>query len=153
MVFCFTELFSKTLCFLCWSGVCHEGPRIHCGISAGNSLQRNCRCSRADGGIPFATPILDRKGNIFGTASQGNGGLFSNCSSFCGTVYELSPPGAGASSWTETTLYSFVGVNGLVFDGAYPVGSLLLGRHGTLYGTTMQGGDFGGDGAVFEVAP
>jgi uncharacterized repeat protein (TIGR03803 family) len=109
--------------------------------------------SGPDGGIPFATPIVDRKGNIFGTASQGNGGLFSSCSSFCGTVYELSPPGPGASSWTETTLYSFVGVNGLVFDGAYPVGSLLLGKHGVLYGTTLQGGDFGGDGAVFEVVP
>jgi hypothetical protein len=43
--------------------------------------------------------------------------------------------------------------DGTVFDGAYPIGSLLLGKHGELFGTTMAGGDFGGDGAVFEVVP
>jgi|SRR5579863_7359875 len=63
-----------------------------------------------DGGAPVAKPILDRKGNIFGTASAGNGGPNAFCGPTCGSVYELSPPSAGASSWKETTIYSFVGV-------------------------------------------
>jgi hypothetical protein len=106
-----------------------------------------------DGGAPVATPILDRRGNIFGTASQGNGGTFSVCAPYCGAVYELTPPASGASSWVEATLYSFVGPNGLKNDGAYPIGSLLLRNRGELFGTTMQGGDFIGDGTVFEVIP
>ncbi len=106
-----------------------------------------------DGGLPYAKPILDKKGNLFGTAFWGNGGPLEVCAPDCGTVYELTPPAKGTSSWTETTLYSFVGVNGSVFDGAEPTGSLLLGKHGELYGTTMTGGDYLGDGAVFEIVP
>jgi hypothetical protein len=68
-------------------------------------------------------------------------------------VFELTPSGSGAGSWLETTLYSFVGVNGVKNDGAFPTGSLLLGKHGELFGTTMAGGDFTGDGVAFEIVP
>ena len=104
-----------------------------------------------DGSAPVATPILDRNGNIFGTASQGNGGTFAVCAPYCGSVFELTPPASAANPWVETTLYSFVGVNGLQYDGAFPTGSLLLGKQGVLFGTTMACGDFVGDGAAFEI--
>jgi uncharacterized repeat protein (TIGR03803 family) len=65
--------------------------------------------------------------------------------------------------WTETVIYSFTGTNG---DGAYPIGSVLLGENGVLYGTTQHGGNvafdsvcpatyytLAGGGIVFELMP
>jgi hypothetical protein len=59
--------------------------------------------------------------------------------------------------WTESTLHSFVAVNG---DGAFPNGSLVFDSAGNLYGTTSIGGTDGGGcgygngcGTVFELTP
>ena len=56
-----------------------------------------------DGGFPQAGLVRDRKGNLYGTTSQGG-------SSQAGTVFEVNPTGQ------ETVLYNFTGST----DGSYP---------------------------------
>ena len=93
------------------------------------------------GYYPSAGPVLDSEGNMFGTTS--GGGKSGN-----GMVFRISPDNGG---WSEKSLYSFTGGN----DGAEPLGSVLLGKKGTLYGTTYAGGGAAachqGCGTVFSV--
>jgi uncharacterized repeat protein (TIGR03803 family) len=86
-----------------------------------------------DGNGPYAGLLMDKSGNLYGTAAYGG-------DSRDGTVFEL-PAGSG----TITTLVSFDGT-----DGTNPQAGLILGSHGNLYGTTVSGGAFGG-GTVFEL--
>jgi uncharacterized repeat protein (TIGR03803 family) len=70
-------------------------------------------------------------------------------------VIVLLPPfrAACAGPPTFTTLYSFTGFNG---DGSGPLGGLVLGHDGVLYGTTVAGGTGscdGGCGTVFKLVP
>jgi uncharacterized repeat protein (TIGR03803 family) len=55
-----------------------------------------------------------------------------------------------STAWAATTsvAYSFKGDD----DGEYPSTDLVLDAAGNLYGTTVQGGDFGG-GTVFQLSP
>jgi uncharacterized repeat protein (TIGR03803 family) len=102
------------------------------------------------------------KGQLFGTTL--NGGQYGNCGDGgeqegCGVVFELSPSGR---QWSETTLHAFTGAN---HDGGQPIGNLLLGSNGVLYGTTSYSdstydpcfvpilGAYWGCGTVFEVKP
>ena len=103
-----------------------------------------------DGADVEAGLILDRKGNLFGTAAAG--GLLSNCSQGlspgCGVVFKLTPDGK------EKTLYAFKGGN----DGWGPIASLVEDKGGNLYGTTQAGGSTTacngvGCGIVFKIAP
>jgi uncharacterized repeat protein (TIGR03803 family) len=94
----------------------------------------------ADGQFPYDHLIFDKAGNLFGTTA--GGGKCDNC----GTVFELKPLWRG---WKETAVYGFTGGGG-DGDGFDPLGSLLLGKSGRLYGTTATGGT-GGFGTVFEV--
>jgi uncharacterized repeat protein (TIGR03803 family) len=98
-----------------------------------------------DGAQPLAKPIVDGKGKLFGTASMD--GVAYPCYPSCGTVYELAPP-VYSGTWTETTLYDFAGGS----DGSAPQASLVLGKGGVLYGTTLSGGNFG-EGTIFAVVP
>jgi uncharacterized repeat protein (TIGR03803 family) len=61
---------------------------------------------------------------------------------FGGTVFKLSANG------TETVLYSFGSTS---LDGSEPYGTLVRDNKGNLYGTTSQGGAYGG-GTVFEIS-
>jgi hypothetical protein len=54
----------------------------------------------------------------------------------CGTVFQLTPPAAGETGWTETVLYNFAGHA----DGAGADGDLIIDANGNLYGTTAIGG-------------
>jgi len=89
------------------------------------------------GGSPQSGVILDSNENLYGTTQQGFGYNY-------GTVYELTPSGAG---WSENTLYSFLEGD----DGGQPIGGLLFDTAGNLYGTTSFGGS-GGGGTVFELS-
>jgi uncharacterized repeat protein (TIGR03803 family) len=62
-------------------------------------------------------------------------------------VYELSPPVAGQTAWTETVLHTFRGTNGEA-----PEGGLIADAAGNLYGTTAYGGA-NGEGAAFKLTP
>lgn len=59
---------------------------------------------------------------------------------------------ATAAAQTLTILHTFEGVKGQK-DGKYPLGSLIWGPGGTLYGTTQAGGGAANAGTVFQVSP
>jgi uncharacterized repeat protein (TIGR03803 family) len=75
------------------------------------------------------------------------GGAYSGYGYGGGTVFELSPTSSG--SWTETVLYNFSGTGS---DGLAPEAGLVFDALGNLYGTTVEGGDYG-FGTVFELSP
>jgi hypothetical protein len=58
-------------------------------------------------------------------------------------VFKLTPPAAGKIDWTLTTLWNFT-------DGSNP-GSVIIDRHGALYGTA--GTASGGNGIIFTLTP
>jgi uncharacterized repeat protein (TIGR03803 family) len=89
-----------------------------------------------DGAYPNTGLVADARGDLYGTTLQGDG-----------TVFELNPPAAGQSSWTERTLWTFTGG-----DGVQPRTPLVFGPRGTLFGTTSFGGDYD-TGTVFELTP
>jgi uncharacterized repeat protein (TIGR03803 family) len=92
------------------------------------------------GYLPFASPVLDSAGNLYGTTTFG-GDLGCDAPTGCGVVYELDATGAYA------VLYTFIGgVNG----GSTEAG-LILGPAGQLYGTSAQYGATSG-GLLYEIA-
>lgn len=91
-------------------------------------------------GNPYAAPIVDSKGNIYGTALSG--GTYN-----VGSVFELSAAPNG--QWAEKDLHSF---NSDGQDGIQPYSSLVMDASGNLYGTTYGGG-MNNLGTVFELHP
>jgi uncharacterized repeat protein (TIGR03803 family) len=84
-----------------------------------------------DGAAPSGALIMDASHALYGTTAQGGG---NGCrGSGCGTVFKLTPNGAG---FAETILYAFKGGS----DGATPTGSLTMGKNGRLFGATSAGG-------------
>ena len=97
-----------------------------------------------DGASPSANLIADGAGNLYGTTTYGGS---SNCqvdigSDGCGTVFELANSSDG---YAEKVLYAFTG-----FDGAWPLGGLIMDSAGNLYGIA-SGGGANGYGDVFEL--
>jgi uncharacterized repeat protein (TIGR03803 family) len=108
----------------------------------------NCFSSN-DGCYPYSYLIVDKAGNLYGTTLQGGGGDNSEtCTNGCGTVFKLSPQKNG--NWTETILYSFS--QNLGPNGANPYAGLVGDEKGNLYGTTSSGGQYKGDGTVFQLS-
>ena len=96
----------------------------------------------SDGIGPSGRLLANAAGTLFGTTLEGG----ANC--FCGTVFALTPPAPGRTKWTEQVLHGF----GAPGDGTNPQGGLVADAAGSLYGTTMNGGD-NGFGSVFELSP
>jgi uncharacterized repeat protein (TIGR03803 family) len=106
-----------------------------------------------DGAYPAARVIFGPDGTLYGTTS---GGGNANCSSGCGTVFNLKPQPRACTAalcpWTETVLYRFTGGS----DGALPVGDLVFDQGGNLYGAASVGGVGGcagrsGCGVIYEL--
>jgi hypothetical protein len=97
-----------------------------------------------DGKFPYGSLIADKYGRLYGITT----GSFDDA----GSVFRLSPPAAGKTTWDLVTLHKFTGKA----DGGDPSGDLIFDPEGNLYGTTVNGG-FGcngtGCGTVFELSP
>src|SRR5260370_39770947 len=75
-------------------------------------------------------------GNFYGTTTFG--GVLND-----GAIYRVTPGGV------VSVLYRFQGQPG---DGAFPVGGLVQGTDGNLYGATESGGAFG-NGTLYKITP
>jgi uncharacterized repeat protein (TIGR03803 family) len=90
-------------------------------------------------GTPAAGPLLDAKGNLFGTTSSG-GDINCPGEGFgCGTVFKLDKNGQ------DSILYTFLGGS----DGDLPLASLSEDAAGNLYSTTV--GPNGNAATVFKL--
>ena len=96
-----------------------------------------------DGAMPVGGLLLATNGVMYGTTTAGgaNKCTVGTQTQGCGTIFQISPGGA------FTTLYSFAGS-----DGSFPVGPLVQGTDGNLYGTTVEGGA-ADEGTVFMITP
>jgi hypothetical protein len=97
------------------------------------------------GVVPQGEPtgvILDASGSLYGETSYTN-------ENNSGIVFQLSPPSSTKGAWTENILYAFPGQES---DGLAPIGGLVFDGTGSLYGVTLEGGQFSG-GTVFQLTP
>jgi hypothetical protein len=113
--------------------------------------QQNC----ADGYGPWAPPIWDGHGNMFGTTYNG-GDRWTICwihEDGCGVIFEMTPNGDG--TWTYHVLHRFASYTN---DGQSPAAGLIMDKAGNFYGSTAAGGRYGrrdggyGNGTVFKLA-
>ncbi len=107
---------------------------------------------KRDGGFPNALTYWN--GKFYGTVTFG--GDPRNCGGAgCGGVFELNPPAVPGAEWTEKVIYSFTSGR----DGLFPGAGVALGSDGTIYGTTLDGGNDNacpanpGCGIVFQLKP
>ena len=77
-----------------------------------------------DGKFPYGSLVEANDGNFYGTTNAG--GTFGN-----GSIFKITPNG------TFTSLYSFC-TQEFCADGQHPMGGLLQGSDGNLYGTTVS---------------
>ncbi|HTZ82023.1 MAG TPA: choice-of-anchor tandem repeat GloVer-containing protein [Candidatus Acidoferrales bacterium] len=98
-----------------------------------------------DGKFPTNKLTLDSHGNLFGT-SEGGGAYGNGTENNGGTAFKVSQKSGGG--WSETVIHSF----GHGTDGAVPRANVVMDSAGNVYGTTVDGGSYGG-GTVFEVMP
>jgi len=96
--------------------------------------------NNVDGRYPAGNLVFNSAGDIYGLT--GDGGSTNN-----GALFELVPSGSG---WTESIVQSF-DVTG--FDPEYPNGGLLQDSAGNLYGTSVNGGRYGSNGAAWKITP
>ncbi|HEY3521712.1 MAG TPA: choice-of-anchor tandem repeat GloVer-containing protein, partial [Rhodanobacteraceae bacterium] len=102
----------------------------------------------SDGTGPWAPPVFDSVGNLFGTTQGGGQAAF--CDN-CGVVYELAPQGEG--QWKESVVYTFGSQPGIA-DGADPIAGLIRAADGNFYGAADEGGDSSCNcGVVYEFKP
>ncbi len=107
--------------------------------------EANC----ADGAGAIDGLLLGTDGNFYGTAGGGAHTNASRCPSGCGIIFKITPAGK------LTTLYNFCAQTNCT-DGLGPVGGLVQGTDGNLYGTTAEGGTGPctiGCGTVFKITP
>ena len=90
-----------------------------------------------DGSQPSGGLVQATDGNLYGTTVLGGASDY-------GTVFKITPGG------TLTSLYSFCAAGFSCADGGYPHAGLVQATDGNFYGTTFQGGAYGG-GTVFKI--
>ena len=100
----------------------------------------------SDGRVPFAGLLLGPGGVLYGTSGGGGGGGGGGGQDY-GVAFKMSRPAAGGSQWGFEVLHGFSGGA----DGAEPMGALIAGKDGALFGTTSGGPD--GLGTVYQLNP
>jgi len=118
-----------------FSGV-GETPPVPCGTSG----QPVC-----DGGAPDGNVVINSAtGALLGTTTLG--GNPAGCpeggyEQGCGAIFQLTPPVAPSTTWTESLIYAFTGAPQ---DGIIPASNIVLpSSTGPIYGTTFAGGAAG----------
>lgn len=83
---------------------------------------------------PWAPPVMDKAGDLYGTTRVGGGhGV--------GVVFKLTPGGK------ESVIYNFSGGD----DGSEPIGGVIKDSNGNFFGATLFGGGENGYGTVFKI--
>jgi hypothetical protein len=114
--------------------------------SASDSILYTFTGGAGDGSSPYASPIVDSKGVVYGVSLDAT-------SKVDGLVWKLTPNG---SSYTESAVYEFSSDQS---HGSYPEGGLIEDSSGALYGTGTTGGKGAcsymgkGCGVVFKLTP
>jgi uncharacterized repeat protein (TIGR03803 family) len=116
------------------------------GVAWTESVLYRFQGGTSDGYTPGSGLIFDAAGNLYGETEFGG-----PCND--GTILKLSPPASSGDPWAETILYSFrYSCTGA--DGRMPVGGLVFGKGGALFGTTISGTTVGiAGGTVFRLQP
>jgi uncharacterized repeat protein (TIGR03803 family) len=83
---------------------------------------------------PWAPPIRDSAGNLYGTTRVGG-------DPSAGVVFKLTPAGK------ESVLFNFRGAK----TGSEPIGGVIADGSGDLFGAAFFGGNSNGNGVVFEI--
>ncbi len=93
-----------------------------------------------DGNYPSGQLLQASDGNFYGTTSEGG------ANDLYGTIFKMTPSG------TLTSLYSFCSQYNCT-DGAAPESGVIQASDGNLYGTTVEGGIYGGSpfGTIFRI--
>jgi uncharacterized repeat protein (TIGR03803 family) len=99
------------------------------------SILYSFRTIKNDASQSRAPLVFDAKGNLYGTTIYGGGSARCVATGF-GAIYKLTPPAAGKTVWTETTLYKFQPFG----DCNYPSSALIIDKTGALFGTAPDGG-------------
>jgi len=105
-----------------------------CGIALSATIFKDLHSftgGAADGDIPSSDLVADSEGRLYGTTNFGGSGGD-------GTLYRITPPTSTSPARIEI-LHSFQ-----VAEGVTPVGGVLIGADGGLYGTTNAGGAHNG---------
>ncbi len=108
-------------------------------ITSSGTLTTLHNFTSTDGMIPNGGLVQATDGNFYGTTDLGG-------TNGSGTVFKITPSGV------LTRLYSFCSQPNCA-DGAGPVGVLVQGTDGSLYGTTGGGGAANSYGTVFKITP
>ena len=99
---------------------------------SGNETILHTFAGTSDGATPTSSLIQGSDGNFYGTADSGGAHNW-------GTLFQITPTGS------LTVLWSFTDGS----DGGGPLGDVIFGPDGTIYGTTGNGG-IGNKGVVFS---
>lgn len=105
----------------------------------------------SDGAHPYGKMALNTSGELFGTTYSGGANVntcMSDAFSGCGSVFSAKPPSKTGGKWTKSNITVFPGSPG----GGTPTG-VTLSTGGSMYGTTISGGNTGGYGTVFLMTP
>ncbi len=130
----------------------HGGNSRNCGGGCGTAYQLHPMpdgsweeiilhsfSAQDDGAFPgVGALVLDKSGDLYGTADGGNTGY--------GVIFKLSPGTDGR--WKETVLYNVLGGA----NGDHPSAGVVRDESGNLFGTTIAGGP-SGCGVVYKLAP
>jgi uncharacterized repeat protein (TIGR03803 family) len=112
-----------------------------------------CITGNCNGSVEVVAGLIQgTDNNLYGTTAEGGTGAF-GVGQFGGSIFQMMPNG------TLTTIYSFCSLSDCT-DGQYPLGALIQGPNGNLYGTTAYGGTgtacstepgISGCGTIFEI--
>jgi uncharacterized repeat protein (TIGR03803 family) len=122
-----------------WAGGANGWGSVFAITPAGKETVLHSFAEGGSDGFGPETGLVDVNGILYGTTASGG-------TSGGGTVFSITPSGK------ETILHSFDNSQ-TSNDGSEPEGRL-IDVQGTLYGTTLQGGEHGGgSGVVYKITP